>query len=588
MIYNNMKKFRSSIFITYLLLSLQLNATTLVTLTAKQAVGGSLLKTNLNDSAVYFPAANPTKDRIIWKLPSSLPPGFYQVDIDFYQSTGSTYSKNEYLSFEDSSETQLGFLDFYYLDVGTGSNTKSIGFYSNNVLSSVVLIKSSQRNLNTAGICVIRISVGSQASMATQQFVFQLPVSGNQVSVPMTLPTGSYIVNAASNVATSWEVTGGTTINIPSATTNRFYVDQPVLSASVTSGSVSSMTITHYPPATTSPDMLSAGIAPLMQLTDTTYIETRTLKLTGYTGKGLPQLDILPYGKKVALVTSWDDGQLADIQLADTLAHYGVKGTFMIIASKSAIIPKMTNIETKGMEIGSHSWSHPAFYTSSPKCCLDEATESRRFLESKLGHPVISFAFPFDYKPAYDVNGDYVLAALRAAGYWSGRGTSTGFSAKIDNMVEPLSMRPTCHFEVGAATLQSKLNAMLKVPGSVFYMWGHSYELAGDGLNTLRGGLSVIANNPAVWYATLGELMIWQYTRNKLQIVSNTNTLGDKTFTLIMPWLNPYLRKVPISLIVPKGLTTVEWQGIQYPVENGRVHLIWGENISMETKRIFN
>lgn len=582
-----MKKFTSLIFVICLLFSLQLKAAALVTLTAKQAVGGSLLKTNLNDSAVYFPAASPTKDRIIWTLPSSLPPGLYQVDIDFYQPTGSVFSKNEYISFEATSDTQLGFLDFYYLGIVAGNYTKSIGFYSNNALSSISLIKSSQRNINTAGIRAIRISVSTQANMASQQFVFQLSVIGNQVSVPMLLPAGSYIVNALSSVATCWTMTDGTQIKVPIATSNRIYIDQPVVSTSVTSGSVSSIVITHYPPEIKSLDMSSAGASPLMQTVDTTNIETRTLKLIGYTGEDLPQLDILPYGKKVALVSSWDDGQLADIQLADTLLHYGVKGTFMMIANTSAMIPQMNVLEAKGMEIGSHSWSHPAFYTSSPKRCLDEAVESRRFLESKLGHPVISFAFPLDYKAAYNENGNYVLDALRAAGYWSGRGTSTGLSPKIDNMVEPLSMLPTCHFGVGAATLQSKLNSMLILPGSVFHIWGHSYELAGMGMATLQADLAVVANNPAVWYATLGELMLWQFTRNKIQIVFNQNTLGDKTFTFKMPWLNPFLRKVPISVTVPKGVSTVEWQGVQYPVQNGRVQLMWGETVLTETKRRF-
>lgn len=583
-----MRKFAFSIFIITLLFTLQLNAATLVTLTSKQAVGGSLLKTNMNDSAAYFTSVSSVNDRIEWTLSDRLPSGLYQIDIDFYQPSGSAFSTNEYISFETTDGSQLGMLDFYYLGIGVGTYTKSIGFYTSKVLSNVVLIKSSQRNTNTAGIRAIRISVGTPATMANQQFVFQLPVKGTKVFLPMPLPAGSYIISAALPVATSWAVTIGATIKVPSSTSNRIYVDQPLHSISLLSGSVNNIVITHYPSAITSPDMSSAGTAPLMQTFDTKRIETCTLKLIGYTGKESPKLDLFPNGKKMAVVTSWDDGQLADIQLADTLANYGVKGTFMMIVSRSPMLSQMSSLEDKGMEIGSHSWSHPAFYTSSPKRCLDEAVESRRFLESKLGHPVISFAFPLDYKPAYDPNGDYVLAGLRAAGYWSARGTSTGFSANIDNMVEPLSMRPTCHFGVGAVALQSKINAMLQLPGSVFYMWGHSYELAGKGWDTLKDDLAVLANIPTAWYATLGELMIWQYTRNKLKIVSNANTIGDKIFTFKMPWLNPYLRKVPISLIVPMGVTDVEWQGIKYPVLNGRVQLMWGKDISTVTKRTFN
>lgn len=571
-----MRKIISNLLLIFAFLP-SLFSNTLITLTAKQAVGGSLLKTNINDSAVFFPAESRANDRIKWILPHSLPPGLYQIDIDFYQPKGSAFSKNEFISFQTTNDAQLGFLDFYYLGLGAGSSTKSIGFYSNNVLTSLALIKGSQRNLNTSGIRAIRIRQGVPSEMASRQFVFQLTVSENHVFVPMPLPSGSYIVSAASAIATTWTVTGGTQIKVPSGISNRIYVDQPVLSTTINSGSVSSIVITHYPPVTNNPDMSSAGTEPLMQTVDSTKIDKRSLRFIGYTGKGKPQLDIFPGGKKVALVSSWDDGQLADIQLADTLAHYGIKGTFMIIAGSSPVIPQMNVLEAKGMEIGSHSWSHPSFYTSSPTRCFDEAVASKRFLESKLGHPVISFAFPFDYKAAYDVNGDYVLAALRAAGYWSGRGTSTGYFPKIDNMVEPLSMRPTYHFGVGAVKLKSRLNEMLSEPGSVLYIWGHSYELAGVGMTTLRADLAVLANNSEVWYATVGKLMLWQFIRDKLKIFPDSNTTGDISFTLEMPWLNPYLRQVPISLIVPKGVTVVEWQGVQFPVKNGRVQLMWSE-----------
>lgn len=564
-------------FLLFVFISIsQVQSATLVTLTAKQATGGALIKTNLNDSAVYFPTANPANDRIVWTVPGTLPAGLYQVDIDIYQAAGVSFSVNEYISFEATGATQLGMLDFYYLWVPAGTYTKSIGFYSPNVLSTVALIKSAQRNLNTFGIRAIRISAGTEAAMASKQFVFQLPVTGKQISVPFPLPTGLYQVNATVATATTWTVTGGATITTPSAKTNRIYLDQPAQPAILSGGPVTTITVNHFPPVT-GPNMSTAGVAPLMTIMDTTNIESRTLKLIGYTGAGLPQLDIFPGGKKVALVSSWDDGGLSDVQLMDTLYQYGMKGTFMMIAGSSAMIPRMSEIEAKGMEIGSHSWSHPAFYTSSPKRCLDEAVEARRLLESKLGHPVITFAYPYDYSPAYDVNGDYVLGSLRSAGYWYGRPTGTGSTlGTVDMMAEPLAMKPTTHFNGSATYMKSLLDARLLIPGSVFHLWGHSYELAGTGMATFRATIGVLANNPSVWYTTLGDLMVWRYTRKKLQIEANLTAVGDKTFTLKMPYLHPYLRKVPVSLIVPAGVTAVEWQGVQYPVLNSRVQLMWG------------
>ena len=151
---------------------LYLQSATLITLTAKQATGGALIKTTLNDSAIYFPAAKPLNDRIVWSVPGTLPAGLYQLDIDFYQAAGVSFSSREIISFEAEATKQLGFLDLFQLSIGTGAATKSIGFYSPNVLSTIALIKSVQNNLPTFGIRAIRISTGTEAAMASKQFVF--------------------------------------------------------------------------------------------------------------------------------------------------------------------------------------------------------------------------------------------------------------------------------------------------------------------------------------------------------------------------------------------------------------------------------
>jgi hypothetical protein len=198
----------------------------------------------------------------------------------------------------------------------------------------------------------------------------------------------------------------------------------------------------------------------------------------------------------------------------------------------------------------------------------------RRYLEKNLGHPVISFAYPFVYQPAYDPGGDYVLRSLRQAGYWSGRTTTTGDN-RIDSILNPLAMRPNFHFKVGAAKTKAKLEELIKKPGSILYIWGHSYELAGDGAKILEEVLASVANRPEVWYATLGELMTWQFTRNHLQIEQTSSAGSGKSFTLKMPWLHPWLRKVPVSLTIPHGVTQVLWQGRKISVADHQVQLPW-------------
>ena len=320
-------------------------------------------------------------------------------------------------------------------------------------------------------------------------------------------------------------------------------------------------------------DMSDAGTAPLMVLSDSTKIETQTLQLIGYKGTELPKLDIFPGGKSMAIVTSWDDGNPQDEQVAEYLVKYHMKGTFYM-NHFSKMNSNLSVLENKGMEVGSHSWSHPFLHFSSPKRCIDETVEMRRYLEKITGHPIISFAYPYGYQAAYNQNGDYVLEALRKAGYWSSRITATGDN-QIDAMSAPLVMRPNFHFNVGATKTKEKFEELRQKPGSILYIWGHSYEIAGEGAKTLDDVLASVANRPEAWYATLGELMIWQYTKSHFKIAPTTAKKASKTVELKLPWLNPYLRKVPVSLIIPNGVNEVLWQGEKIPVVNNRVQLKW-------------
>jgi peptidoglycan/xylan/chitin deacetylase (PgdA/CDA1 family) len=68
-----------------------------------------------------------------------------------------------------------------------------------------------------------------------------------------------------------------------------------------------------------------------------------------------------------------------------------------------------------GWEIGSHSLSHRDL-TSHPSRQMDEIVESRRRLETLLGIPILSFAYPFG---AYDSDS---LHYVHQAGYIAAMG----------------------------------------------------------------------------------------------------------------------------------------------------------------------
>jgi peptidoglycan/xylan/chitin deacetylase (PgdA/CDA1 family) len=542
-----------------------------ILLAATQAKGGEIIRTDREASAVLFPAAAPVNDKITWSIDGSLPVGLWKVDLDFYQPEG-PFSPNQLLCFEGEEGEKLATLDLYYSGFTKGTYTRSIGFYNSKPVSAIALVKNAQRNINTVAVRSIRILPATTASIEKLQSVYQLPVNGYEITLPLSLQSGVYVINSAKPVGLNWASAEGKSFETPLTSELRVFISKDTQPSVISGGPVSNIQLTHYP-TTMEPDMTSAGNLPLTVVIDSTKTETRTLKLIGYRGKEIPKIDLFPEGKTMAVATSWDDGQIMDLQVMECLKKYGLKGTFYMNRG-SAMNNQLGKLEDKGMEIGSHSWSHPPFYLSSPERCLAEAVEMRRYLEKILGHPVISFAYPFVYQPAYDAGGDYVLRSLHQAGYWSGRTTTIGDN-QIGTIPEPLAMRPNFHFKVGTAKIKEKLEELVQKPGSILYLWGHSYELAGDGAKILIEVLASVANRPEVWYATLGELMTWQFIRNHLRIEQASTKGSGKSFTLKMPWVHPWLRKVPMSLTMPDGVTHVLWQGKKTPVVNHQVQLTW-------------
>ena len=547
--------------------------TSVLVLDATQASGGEIIKTDKDTPAILFSASMPVDAKITWTLSTPLRTAVWKIDIDFYQPN-SPFSPNQILLLEGEGGEKLGKIDLSAFDFfAKGTYTRSIGFYSTKPLKSITLIKDRQRNINTVAVTSIKIVPGSASQLEKLPFSFQLSVTDNLINIPVSLPLGGYVINSVKPVSLKWTLSGGQTFGTPLASNVRVFLDlQPACRLTTSGTQLNEIQLIHFPVAE-SPDMSSAGNAPLMMLSDSTRSENHTLQLVGYKGTELPKVDIFPDGKSMAVVTSWDDGKTQDEQVAEYLVRYHMKGTFFMNRN-SEMNSHLSVLENKGMEIGSHSWSHPALHNSSPKRCMDETVEMRRYLEKITGHPIISFAYPYGYQAAYNANGDYVLGAVKQAGYWSARITANGDN-QIDGMKTPLVMRPNFHFKAGAVKTKEKFDELLQKPGSILYIWGHSYELAGDGYKTLDEVMASVANRLEVWYATLGELMIWQFSRSHLKIEPRETNNTSKSFDLKLPWLNSYLRQVPVCLIIPNGVKEVIWQGKKIPVVDRKVSLKW-------------
>jgi len=99
---------------------------------------------------------------------------------------------------------------------------------------------------------------------------------------------------------------------------------------------------------------------------------------------------------------TFDDGTVSAYHAALELIEAGAKCTHFIIPGQvdrdqddRMSWSQVRELDSIGVEIGSHSFSHPHLTGLREKELEDELTISRLTLEDKLGKPVTSFAYPY-------------------------------------------------------------------------------------------------------------------------------------------------------------------------------------------------
>lgn len=513
---------------------------------------------NKEGDSVYLTAAMGPTEEIRWEFAEPLAAGTWRLTIDFNGKVGGAKCQN------------IGFIADRTPVIDCNVNTddpQSFVLLSAAPAKGVFYRKTYQVNQDTVGIRSIVIEK-VETPLPSDRWCLDCQVVGGTVSLPWPIAPGSVKTTAKAPVTLTWSSAGGK-FETPSATQTYAYCKNPVERLAVAE-KVDAIIIERIP-LTPVPDMPVTN-KELITVVDSAKPETRTLTLVGAQA-GTPTLAIFPLGRKHAIFTTWDDGSIMDLTVAGMLKKHGFRGTFFMNRGSEAN-KHLPELETLGMEIGSHSWSHPAYYPSGYDRCYAESANMRKFLEGTLGHPVISFGYPYGYQPAYDETGEYVTRSVEAAGYWFARTTANGPNT-IDGIQQPLTLSPDFHFNAGAATISARFAELTKKEGVVFEVWGHSVELAGNGAATLEAVLAAIGGMPDVWYTTGGDVFVWRWMRMNTRIAAGVKDASGMTFTVTRPWLHPYLRTVPFAVRVPDGVTEVIWNGEKRPATGGLVDLPW-------------
>lgn len=226
---------------------------------------------------------------------------------------------------------------------------------------------------------------------------------------------------------------------------------------------------------------------------------------------------------RCVVTTSWDDGHLFDLRLADLLAGYGVAGTFYV-APGNVEFPRRALLDAVGlrelaqtMEIGSHGMRHIRFTDLDDVAVLADLRESRDHLEQLIGHEVTSFCYPGG---AHDAHHG---ALVGRAGYRLARTCVAGRLRVADPLAMPVTMHARalggCDVDAlaiargrprRAVTYARAWDAMAidwfdraLTEGGVFHLWGHSWELdVTRSWERLERVLAYVSCRPDVLYLT--------------------------------------------------------------------------------------
>ncbi|MGI6254078.1 MAG: polysaccharide deacetylase family protein [Acutalibacter sp.] len=241
---------------------------------------------------------------------------------------------------------------------------------------------------------------------------------------------------------------------------------------------------------------------------------------------------LFPQGKERAVTLSYDDGFTHDRKLVELLNQYGLKCTFNLNSGlfgtggegtyqgKPLEFLRITGEEAatlyQGHEVAGHGLHHCSLTSVPGGVAMEEIVEDKRRLEELTGQVVRSFAYAY---------GDFDARAvelLGAAGYASARTVvSTG---RFDIPQDFLTWPATCHHD--DPRLMELVEEFLAPihPGDrnrarLFYLWGHSFELAGNGNWEVveRFAQRMAAKGQDLWFATNGEIVEYVTAYRRLE-----------------------------------------------------------------------
>lgn len=240
-----------------------------------------------------------------------------------------------------------------------------------------------------------------------------------------------------------------------------------------------------------------------------------------------------PGGLCKAVTFSFDDGVRQDLRLMELFRRYDIHATFNLNSGlfddghtwnyRGIEVGRLSRKEVEksynGFELAVHTSHHPDLVQMSPEGVMDEVYSDRKTLEEITGAPVQGMAYPYGTWNRQTVD---ILASLGICYSRTVQSTHTfGFPENY------LTWHPTCHYmEPDAPEL---INQFLSENGeslSLFYLWGHSYELDGnDNWELIEEFCRRFGAAEDVWRATNMEIYLYMQALDRLIVSCDQKTV---------------------------------------------------------------
>jgi len=203
---------------------------------------------------------------------------------------------------------------------------------------------------------------------------------------------------------------------------------------------------------------------------------------------------------KLIVTTSWDDGSVTDLKLAELLKKYSVPATFYVSITNrihKCLSPSQMRKIARDFDVGGHTFSHVKLARIPLVQAEEEITRCRKELETIVGREVKAFCYPW---------GSYnrqIIELVKKAGF-AGARTTRCFRTRIN---DPYQMGTTLHTHdhspllyvrelirgnswdllsflvrrrlLGGDWRQIAIGTLeyLAPTGGVWHLWGHSWDI---------------------------------------------------------------------------------------------------------------